>query len=146
MGLFNSAPAPTCSGEFAVAPSAGVETQTEPAEVDPGVGGGTTAEFGNAATPEVGPCACSRVTLGQVDADGGGPPDPPPLPPPSEPVLGGGAFDAVTPPQPASSASVSSTIRAIAADGIRRRELDANRYTEIRTAEIPQVVESKSLP
>lgn len=53
-----------CIGEVTLAPSAGVETQTEPSEVDPGVGGGVGAAVGNGATPLLGPTLSSTVTVG----------------------------------------------------------------------------------
>ena len=60
--------ATTCAGESTVAPSAGVETQTEPAEVVPGFGAGVGAGAGNGAVPLVGPCAIATVTVGQEAA------------------------------------------------------------------------------
>ncbi len=66
------APATTCTGELTVAPSEGVETQIDPAELELGVGGGSGAGSGNAATPEVGPCAWTRVTVGHVEGCGVG--------------------------------------------------------------------------
>ncbi|HUN87602.1 MAG TPA: hypothetical protein VMU28_02365 [Terriglobales bacterium] len=50
-------------GELTEAPSAGVETQTDPAEVAPGFGGGSGAAGGNFA-PLCGPCAIATVTVG----------------------------------------------------------------------------------
>ena len=48
-----------------MAPSAGSETHTDPAEEAPGFGGGSGAGAGNGAVPLVGPCAISTVTVGQ---------------------------------------------------------------------------------
>ena len=64
MGLLRSATACTCTGEETVAPSFGLETQTDPAELVPGVGGGSTAAGGNGATPLVGPALSVMVTVG----------------------------------------------------------------------------------
>lgn len=61
-----------CAGEFTVAPSLGEETQTDPAEVDPGVGGGTGAGAGKFAVPVVGPWLMTDCTVGQVLAPGPG--------------------------------------------------------------------------
>ena len=56
----------TCAGEVTDAPFAGVDTQTDPADVVPGVGGGVGAGLGNAATPVVGPALSVSVTAGQA--------------------------------------------------------------------------------
>jgi hypothetical protein len=61
-----------CAGEFTVAPSLGEETQTDPAEVDPGVGGGTGAGAGKFAVPVLGPWLMTDCTVGQVLALGPG--------------------------------------------------------------------------
>ena len=60
-----------CIGEFTWAPFAGLETQTEPADVVPGFGGGTGEGEGNGATPEVGPWLITDWTVGHVLAAGG---------------------------------------------------------------------------
>ena len=62
-----------------VAPFVGFETQTEPADVVPGSGGGIGAAAGKGAVPLVGPALISTWTVGQVLA----------LPPPLPPVLPG---------------------------------------------------------
>ena len=54
-GFARAAAATTCTGELTDAPLAGCETQTEPADVEPGFGGGSGAGDGNGATPLVGP-------------------------------------------------------------------------------------------
>lgn len=61
-----------------MAPLVGFETQTEPAEVEPGSGGGTGAGAGKGAVPVVGPALICTWTLGQVLAL---PPLPLPVPP-----------------------------------------------------------------
>lgn len=64
MGLVSVEAATTCTGEVTVALLTGVVTQTEPALVVPGVGGGSGAGSGNGAIPVVGPWLSARTTVG----------------------------------------------------------------------------------
>lgn len=108
------------TGELTVAPSAGEDTQTDPAEVEPGFGGGTTAVLGNGATPVAGPGASTVATLGHVE-----------LPPP-EFVVGGGALIPVTPPQAVSSVNESKETNALNAAGIKS-QFNTNERANPRT-------------
>lgn len=69
IGFTRVAGATTWTGDVTDAPAAGLEKQTEPAAVEPGLGGGTGAGAGNGATPVNGPWAICTVTDGHV---GGG--------------------------------------------------------------------------
>jgi hypothetical protein len=64
IGFFRLAAAWTCTGDATVAPSVGPDTQTEPADVDPGFGGGSVAIGGRGATPLEGPTLSARATAG----------------------------------------------------------------------------------
>jgi hypothetical protein len=55
-----------CAGDETVALLAGDDTQTDPAEVEPGSGGGTGAAAGKGATPAIGPWAMATCTVGQL--------------------------------------------------------------------------------
>jgi hypothetical protein len=57
-----------CTGEETVAPLAGLETHTDPAELEPGFGAGTGAAGGSGATPVYGPTLRSKVIAGHVVA------------------------------------------------------------------------------
>jgi hypothetical protein len=72
MGLAISAVATICAGELTVAPLDGIETHTEPAEVEPGDGGGSGAGLGNAATPVEGPIFCVATISGHETGAGVG--------------------------------------------------------------------------
>ncbi|MGZ4814598.1 MAG: hypothetical protein ACXVZV_04280 [Terriglobales bacterium] len=62
----------TCVGGVTVAPSAGVDTHTEPADVLPGFGAGMGAGAGKGATPVCGPALISTCTVGHVLGGGDG--------------------------------------------------------------------------
>jgi hypothetical protein len=62
-------------GEVTLAPLAGEETQTDPAALEPGLGGGRGGAEGNGCGP-----ASARVTVGQETAEVPEPPEPPEFP------------------------------------------------------------------
>src|SRR5690348_11365769 len=64
----------TWVGELTAAPSDGVDTQMDPADVEPGLGAGIGAGPGKGATPVCGPALICTATVGQEIAglDGGG--------------------------------------------------------------------------
>jgi hypothetical protein len=62
-------------GEVTLAPFPVVDTQTDPAALDPSVGGGVVGAGGNGCGP-----ASASVTVGQVCAAGAGAPPPDPDP------------------------------------------------------------------
>lgn len=135
------APATTCTGEFTVASFEGVETQIDPAEFDPGFGGGIGAGFGNGATPDVGPCACVLVTLGQLTGSGVGVGVGVGLGFGLVPELGGGAgvFIVVTPPQPTSNIVTRSGAKSPATPKKDRGRIDTNLRGIVRTSQAPQL-------
>ncbi len=144
------APATTRTGEFTVALLEGVETHIMPAEFDPGFGGGTGAGSGNGATPDVGPCACVLVTLGQLTGSGVGVGVGVGLGVGEGlglgvgvgvgelPELGGGAgvFIVVTPPQPTSNTVTRSSAKRLPAPD--RGRIDTNVRRIVRTYQAPQ--------
>jgi len=103
--------------------SAGVDTQTDPADVAPGVGAGVGAGAGNCATPLCGPALNSTCTVGQDAGAGLGPGEG------DEPVGGVGVTPPVEavfelPPQPISE-SMNSNRKETEIAAARRRAFES---------------------
>lgn len=104
-------------GDVTLAPLAGDDTQTDPAELDPGVGGGTGGAVGNDCGPASARVTVGHVTLPEPDPDPVPLPEPLPVPLP-EPLE---AIELLELPHPTTRKDQSRTAGSIAAARASRR-------------------------